>query len=335
MEEVAVSPEGRVFPASIKEFGDVQVLVEVSGVGEGLLPSRELMARGSDQVTARIGDPLSVYVEHQGDGGKWVVSKDMADRLARLEQIERAYEAGQTVQGEVVGEMPGGYAVDIGLKAFLPASQVGLRAPKDPEEVLGQTLDFKIIRYDRGRTNVVLSRRALLEAERDKTLDRLRIGSIVDGTVVRLTEFGAFVDLGTIEGLLHISDLSWGKVSHPSEVVKVGQALTLKVLRFDKKNQKLSLGLRQIEDDPWVNAKTKYPPGTKVRGMVVSKTDYGCFIEVEPGLEGLVHATGPLVSDRAKERLRKTDIGDELPAKVLDLDLTARRLSLAVEETQN
>lgn len=335
MEEVVVAPEGRVLEASVKELGENHVVVNLPGIGEGLVPRRELIPRGSDTVTVGVGDALSVYVEHQAEAGRYFVSKDMADRLAQLEQIERAYESGQTVQGEVVGEMPGGYAVDIGVKAFLPASQVALRAPKDPEEVLGQTLDFKIIRYDRARTNVVLSRRALLEAERDKTLDRLRIGSIVEGTVVRLADFGAFVDLGPVEGLLHISDISWGKITHPSEVVKVGQALTLKVLRFDKKAQKLSLGLRQIEDDPWVQAKTKYPPGTKVRGMVVSKTDFGCFIEIEQGLEGLVHATGPLVSDSAKERLRKTDIGEELSALVLDLDLTARRLSLAVLETQN
>lgn len=335
MEEVVVAPEGRVLEASVKELSENHVVVNLPGVGEGLVPRRELMPRGSDTVTVGVGDAISVYVEHQAEPGRYLVSKDMADRLALLERIERAYESNQTLQGDVVGEMPGGYAVDIGIKAFLPASQVALRAPKDPEEVLGQTLDFKIIRYDRARTNVVLSRRALLEAERDKTLDRLRIGSIVEGTVVRLADFGAFVDLGPVEGLLHISDISWGKITHPSEAVKVGQALTLKVLRFDKKAQKLSLGLRQIEDDPWVQAKTKYPPGTKVRGMVVSKTDFGCFIEIEQGLEGLVHATGPLVSDSAKERLRKTDIGDELSAVVLDLDLTSRRLSLAVEETQN
>ena len=172
----------------------------------------------------------------------------------------------------------------------------------------------------------------MLEVERKKTLEKLRVGSIAKGVVTSIVDYGAFLDVGATEGLLHVTDMSWGRVAHPSKLVKVGQELMVKVLRFDRKNKRLALGLKQVQDDPWALAPEKYPPGAQVTGMIVSKTDYGCFIELEPGVEGLVHSTGPLVTDSARDRLKDTDIGDDLTAKVLDLDLAQKRLSLSLVE---
>ena len=237
------------------------------------------------------------------------------------------------MSGEVVSAIEGGFDVEVmGIRAFLPASQVGLRPVRNPFEVLGHTFNFKVIRFNKSRYNVVLSRKVLLGEERKQTFKRLREGAIVDGVVRSVVDFGAFVDLGAVEGLLHVTDMSYGRLGHPSKVVDVGDKLTVKVLKIDKKARRISLGLKQLEDDPWVDASGRYPKGTEVKGLVVSKTDFGCFIEVEPGLEGLVISKGPMVSDRARAKLRRTDIGDEIEAVVLDLDRAGRRFSLRLKE---
>jgi small subunit ribosomal protein S1 len=196
--------------------------------------------------------------------------------------------------------------------------------------VLGHQFQFKIIRFNESRHNIVVSRRVLLEAEREAILDRIQVGAIVEGRVKSLVDYGAFVDVGGIDGLLHNSDISWGRVKHPSEVLSVGDPVTVKVLKFDKKKRKLSLGLRQIQEDPWLTAGDRYPLGSEVVGPVISKTDYGVFIEIEPGVEGLVHSTGPLVPDAAKEALRKAELGERIKATVLDMDLPKKRISLGL-----
>lgn len=320
--------EGAVVSAAVAALGEDEVIVTLEGGAEGALPFGEVRDRASGEARVKVGDTFPVLVDQRLPGGRYVVSKDKAERLAVMERLEAAFRAGEVVEGQVVGETDGGFSVDVGLKGFLPSSQIGLRPVRDPEQVLGQTFSFKILRVNRERANVVLSRRVLLEAERDKALGRLKVDAIVEGTVRRVLDYGAFVDVGGIDGLLHVSDLSWGRVKHPSDVVKPGQKLMLKVLQFDKETRKLSLGLRQIQDDPWLEVPAKYPVGTAVAGMVISRTDYGCFIEVEPGVEGLVHSTGPMVTPEAKRHLEKAELGDDLAAVVVDLDLAAKRMSL-------
>lgn len=319
--------------ARVTEADDDKLVVTLGeDEGTGVLATSDFTRAGQEHGLV-VGDQLDVYVEQRSqDQSRYVVSKDKADRLASLDRIQRAFEKKETIEGEVVGELEGGFAVDVGLKAFLPSSQVALRPVQDADEVLGQRFTFRIIRFERRRQNIVLSRRALLEGERDKVLSQLKVGAIVKGIVRSLAEYGAFVDIGNSEGLLHVTDMSWGRVKHAAEVVEVGQELLVKVLRFDRKTKRVSLGLKQVQDDPWVAAPNKYPSGAVVTGMVVSKTDYGCFIQVEPGVEGLVHSTGVVATDTAKAALKKADIGDDLTATVVDLDLAQKRLSLKLVE---
>ncbi|MCA9549671.1 MAG: S1 RNA-binding domain-containing protein [Myxococcales bacterium] len=322
---------GTFVPATVTGLTDMHVSVSLPGGVEGLIP-RSDFGRVEGEPAA-VGDAFEVYVE-QESGERYLVSRDKALRMAGLNALEKLHADDAVIEGEVVSATQGGFAVDIGVRAFCPASQISLRPVRDPDELLGQTFRFKIIRFQKARQNIVLSRRALLEREQDKTFGRLKVGALVEGTVRRFAEFGAFVDIGGVEGLLHVGDMSWGRVSKPGEVVSIGQELTLKVLRFDKKAKRISLGLRQCQDDPWLGVPAKYTEGTRVKGLVVSKTDFGCFIEVEPGVEGLVHSTGPMVTATAKKVLDKTDIGDELEARVLDVDQGQKRMSLALFEAE-
>lgn len=321
---------GAFVSATVTRIEDEHVAVSLPGEREGLIPRADL-AWTEDGPGLSVGEALSVYVE-QDSGDRYLVSKDKADRMAALDRIGKLHKAGELVEGEVVGASESGYVIDVGVRAFCPGSQFALRPVKNPEEVLGQTFSFKISRYQKNRQNVVLSRRALLEKERDHAMSRLKVGALVEGTVRRFADFGAFVDIGGLDGLLHISDMSWGRVSKPSQIVAIGDKLTLKVLRFDKKNRRVSLGLRQCQDDPWLAVPDKYGEGTPVKGLVVSKTDYGAFIEIEPGVEGLVLATGPMVTDEAKKRIDKIEIGDDCEAKVLDVDQGQKRMSLVLIE---
>jgi small subunit ribosomal protein S1 len=323
--------EGRVLGATVASLAEDRVLVELEGSARGWLPLADVRDRETGAPRVKAGDRIEVFVEQRA-GGEWQVSRDKAERLALVDRLEARFRAGETVEGMVVGEVDGGFAVDLGLKAFLPASQIAARPVRDPDQVLGQTFALKIIRFDRERANVVVSRRAVVEAERERSLGALKADAIVEGTVRSLVDYGAFVDVGGIDGLLHISDMSWGRVKHPSDVVQVGQRLTVKVLKLDPKAGKVSLGLRQLEDDPWLEVPSKYPVGTQVTGLVVSKTDYGCFLALQPGVDGLVHSTGPMVTDGARAALKKADIGDDLTARVVDLDLSQKRLSLVLVE---
>lgn len=319
---------GAFVAATVTDVAPDHVKVRLEGDAIGTIPAADFGRGGPD---VAVGDAFSVYVEQPSREG-YLVSKDKAERMAALDRIGAAYEAKEIIEGVVVAASGSGYTVDVGVRAFCPGSQFSLRPIRDPEEVLGQTFRFKVSKFQHSRQNVVLSRRRLLEKERDKLFGRLKVGALVDGTVRRFADFGAFVDIGGIDGLLHVDDLSWGRVRKPSDVVSIGDELTLKVLKFDKKSRKVSLGLRQCQDDPWLEVADKYPIGTAVQGQVVAKTDYGCFIEVAPGVEGLVHITGPAVTDTAKKQLEKTDIGDELKAQVIAVDAHAKRMSLALDE---
>ena len=322
--------EGTIVDAAVISVADDQVVVRF-GEGEGFIPIADFKQRRSDQPQINVGDTFRVYVDHRPDEvGRFLASRDKALRLEAFERAKAAFDRNETIEGEIVATVEGGFNIDIGVKAFLPASQFGLRPLRSPDQVLGHRFQFKIIRFNEARHNIVVSRRVLLEAEREAILDRVQVGAIVEGRVKSLVDYGAFVDVGGIDGLLHNSDISWGRVKHPSEVLAVGDPVTVKVLKFDKKKRKLSLGLRQIQEDPWLTAGERYPLDAEVEGPVISKTDYGVFIEIEPGVEGLVHSTGPLVPDAAKEALRKVELGERIKAKVLDMDLPKKRMSLGL-----
>lgn len=328
-ETVHEALDGRFLPADVVRADLDPIQVRLSTGQDGTLHRSDLNVSERTSLTE---SSFRVYVEHGVQDGSYVVSKDKADRMACLDRVQEAFESEQLIDGEVVSVTEGGFHVDVGVKAFLPASQIALRPIKDPDEVLGRSFRFRIIRFSRGRQNVVLSRRSLLEAERDETLSRLKVGALVDGTVVRLADFGAFVDVGGAEGLLHLRDMSWGRIRNPEEVVHVGQQLKLKVLRFERKAKRVYLGLRQVQDDPWLKVPEKYPAGTRVRAFAVSKTDYGVFVEVERGVEGLVMMAGPMVTATAKRALAAVDIGDELDVVVFDIDPSQKRMSLTLHE---
>ena len=314
---------------------DDQALIRLDGKGRGaeaVVPIGDFRIARSDAPQVSVGDQIRVHIEHlASDGRRWIGSRDKALRLAVFQKVLESYRAGEQVEGEVVGTVDGGFSVDIGVRAFLPASQVGMRPVRRAEEVLGERFTFKIIRFDRSRQNIVVSRRVLLEAERDERMRRLRKGALVEGTVKSFTDYGAFVDIGAgIEGLLHIEEMSWGRIRRPQEAVKMGDKLTCKVILLDKEKKRISLSLRQLQDDPWLTLPQKYPEGTVVKGFVVSKTDFGVFIELEPGLEGLIHSTGALVGPNDAALLRQVDMGDEIAGRIADIDLDARRLSLVL-----
>ncbi|MEM7674785.1 MAG: S1 RNA-binding domain-containing protein [Myxococcota bacterium] len=333
-ESVAPEPipqylDGTFRSAKVLNVESDRIIVSVSERARAEIPSDEFGA------TPAVGDTFTVFVDTtiRRDPLRYVASKEKADRIKPFDELAKAHESGTPVSGEVVSAIEGGFDVDVmGVRAFLPASQVGLRPVRNQFEVLGHTFNFKIIRFNKSRYNVVLSLKVLLGAARKQTFTRLREGAIVEGVVRSVVDFGAFVDLGAVEGLLHVTDMSYGRLGHPSKLVDVGDKLTVKVLKIDKKNRRISLGLKQLEDDPWVGADERYPKGKQVRGLVVSKTDFGCFIEVEPGLDGLVISKGPMVSEAAQAKLKRTDIGDEIEAEVLDIDLAGHRFSLRLKE---
>lgn len=334
MTELEVQVEdlrGEFVDAIVTSINDEHVTVSLRSEAQGMIPRADLVRIGSAELGVNVGDSFSVYVE-QPMGEHYLVSKDKADRMAQFDRLGALKRAGELVEGEVVGIADGGFVIDVGVRAFCPGSQFALRPVRNPDQLLGQTFTFKIARFEKNRQNVVLSRRALLEKERDTAVGRIKVGALVQGKVVRFTDFGAFVDIGGVDGLLHIGDMSWGRINKPSEIVELGEELTLKVLKFDKKNQRISLGLRQCNDDPWLTVAETYPAGTRVNGPIVSKTDFGCFIDIGRGIEGLVHVTGPMVTDTAQKVLNKADIGDELEATVLDLDISQKRMSLALHE---
>jgi small subunit ribosomal protein S1 len=290
-------------------------------------------------VLVRPGDEVDVLLEEsEGEDGRVVISKEKADRLKVWDDISKAYKADEAVEGMVLSRVKGGLAVDIGVKAFLPGSQVDLRPVRNLEHIVGQRLQFKIIKFNKRRANIVLSRRALLESERKKmretTLQTLAPGQIVDGVIKNLTDYGAFIDLGGIDGLLHVTDMSWGRVNHPSEIFHVGDEIKVKVLKFDSDNERVSLGLKQIQPDPWIDASMRYPIGKRISGRVVSLAEYGAFLELEPGIEGLIHVSEMSWTKRIKHPSKVVSVGDTVEAVVLDVDERDRKISLGMKQIE-
>jgi small subunit ribosomal protein S1 len=331
--------EGEIVKGKVIHVGKDNVVVDIGYKSEGTISASEFLVDG--QMTVKAGDVIDVFLESREDeNGLCVVSKEKADRLKVWDEISAACERDELIEGVISTRVKGGLSVTIrgGVKAFLPGSQVDLRPVRNLDNLLGKSHRFKVIKFNKKRGNIVLSRRVLLEKERaalkEQTLDKLKEGQIVEGIVKNLTEYGAFIDLGGIDGLLHITDMSWGRVTHPSELFQVGDHVRVKVLKFNTETERVSLGLKQMMEDPWTHAQQKYPPGTVVRGKVVSLKDYGAFIEIEQGIEGLIHISEMSWTRRVKHPSKMLAIGDTVEAVVLDIDPTQNRISLGMKQLE-
>src|SRR3954466_10593675 len=330
---------GTIVSGIVVEIRNDVVVVNAGLKSEGIVPIEQFMSeRGELEV--KVGDEVKVALDAIEDGfGETRLSREKAKRSLVWDELETAQQANATVVGKISGKVKGGFTVDIkDVRAFLPGSLVDVRPVRDPVYLEGKELEFKIIKLDRKRNNVVVSRRAVVETEfseeREKLLERLTEGAVVKGVVKNLTDYGAFVDLGGIDGLLHITDMAWKRVRHPSEVVNVGDELEVRVLRFDRERNRVSLGLKQLGEDPWVAIARRYPTGTRLFGKVSNVTDYGCFVELEPGVEGLVHVSEMDWTNKNVNPAKLVQVGDEVEVMVLDVDEERRRISLGIKQTQ-
>ncbi|WP_028315879.1 30S ribosomal protein S1 [Desulfatibacillum aliphaticivorans] len=328
--------EGEVVTGKIIQIDKDYVLVDIGYKSEGLIPIREFI-EPDGTVAAEIGDEVEVMVERLDSEDEGVmVSKEKASKIKVWEEIKVAYEEEGIVEGTITHRVKGGFSVDIGVPAFLPGSQVDLRPVRDLDSMVGKVFTFKVLKYNRKRSNIVLSRRVILEKEREEqrssTLQNIHEGKVVEGVVKNITEYGVFVDLGGIDGLLHITDISWGRVKHPSELFGVGQTITVKVLDLDLERERVSLGMKQLKEDPWTTASDRYPVGERVSGKVVSLTDYGAFVELEEGIEGLIHVSEMSWTRKIRHPSKVVSVGDDLEAVVLDIKPSNRRVSLGMKQ---
>ncbi|MFH1124781.1 MAG: 30S ribosomal protein S1 [Pseudomonadota bacterium] len=330
--------EGGLVKGEIVQVNKEFVLVDIGYKSEGMIPISEFTdAKGN--VDARVGDMLDVVLERrEDDEGVILLSKEKAAKIRIWDEIKEIYERGGTIEGKIISRVKGGMSVDIGLPAFLPGSQINLKPIKDFDAYIGKAYDFKILKYNKRRANIVLSRRAILEGERavlrEKTLQQLKNGAVLDGTVKNITEYGLFIDLGGVDGLLHITDMSWGRVAHPSELYKLGDPVTVKVLNYDPESGKVSLGLKQLKPDPWTEADEKYPIGIKIKGRVVSLADYGAFVEVEEGIEGLIHVSEMSWTRKVRHPSQTVKVGETVEAMVLNIDSENKRISLGLKQVE-
>jgi len=328
--------EGQIINGKIIEISKGMATVDVGFKSEGIVQLHEFPDDGKNMA---IGDEVEVFLERVEDNdGNVVLSKEKANKIKLWDELVKTYEADEIIEGTVVAKAKGGLTVDIGLKAFLPGSQIDLRPIRNLEKLIGEKFQMRIIKMNKKRGNIVLSRRVLLEEQRkhsrSETLQKLEEGNLVDGIVKNITEYGVFIDLGGIDGLLHITDMSWGRVNHPSEMFSIGDKVQVMVLKFDKEKERVSLGLKQITPDPWVNVDEKYPVETRIKGKVVSITDYGVFVELEKGIEGLVHISEMSWSRHVKHPSKIVSIRDEVEAVVLTLDKEKKRISLGMKQIE-
>ncbi|MDD5435551.1 MAG: 30S ribosomal protein S1, partial [Nitrospira sp.] len=313
------------------------VVVDVGYKSEGTVPISEFSAE--ELKTVKPGDSIEVFIEEREDAeGNILLSKEKADRRKIWEKMDELYKLGKAVTGKIVGKVKGGLNVDIGIKAFLPGSQIDVRPIKDLDRMVGQTCNVKIIKMDQKRGNVVVSRRATIEEQikkmREQTLEALGEGQLLDGFVKNITDYGVFVDLGGIDGLLHITDISWGRIGHPSEVFKVGEKISVKVLKYDNETGRVSLGYKQRTPDPWITVDDKYPINSRIQGKIVSITDYGAFVLIEEGVEGLIHISDMSWSGEVKHPSRVVAVGEIVTAAVLNLDKQNRKISLGLKQVE-
>ena len=328
--------EGQIIQGTVIELAKGLATIDVGFKSEGNIHLHEFPNNGQDM---SVGDEVEVFLERSEDNdGNVVLSKEKANKIKLWDELVSKYEAEEIIDGTIIAKAKGGLTVDIGLKAFLPGSQIDLRPIRNLEKLIGEVFQMRIIKMNKKRGNIVLSRRALLEEKRQnsraETLQQLEENSLIAGVVKNITEYGIFVDLGGIDGLLHITDMSWGRVNHPSEMFSMGDKLEVMVLKFDKEKERVSLGLKQITADPWVSVDEKYPINKKIKGKVVSITDYGVFVELEKGIEGLVHISEMSWSRHIKHPSKIVSIRDEVAAVVLTLDKEKKRISLGMKQME-
>jgi small subunit ribosomal protein S1 len=330
--------EGEVVNGRIISVDKDHVLVDIGYKSEGQIRIHEFRDE-TGEIRAEVGDTVEVMVEWWDDENEVVVlSKEKAEKVKVWEEIKETYDNEGTIGGTITSRVKGGFSVDIGVQAFLPGSQADLRPIRNLDEMVGKTFDFKILKYNRKRSNIVLSRRVILEAEREAkrsaTLASIHEGKVVDGVVKNITEYGVFVDLGGVDGLLHITDISWGRVKHPSDLFAIGDEIQVKILNLDLEKERVSLGMKQLTPDPWTIAAEKYPVGSRVTGRVVSLTDYGAFVELEEGIEGLIHVSEMSWTRKIRHPSKVVAVGDEVEAVVLDIKPDARRISLGMKQAR-
>jgi small subunit ribosomal protein S1 len=327
--------EGEVVTGKVMEIGDDRVLVDIGYKSEGVVDKSEF-AQPSELST---GDVFDFYIDDpENDQGMPILSKFKADRIKNWEKVQTIYEDDGVIEGTITRRVKGGLKVDIGIDAFMPASQLTFRPTGDLERYIGEKMELKIIKLTKRRRNVVVSRRKLLEEQRadekEKLLTAIEVGQILKGEVKNITDFGAFVDVGGIDGLLHVTDMSWGRVKHPSQIVQVGQELDVKVLSFDPQSERISLGLKQNTENPWLTAIERYPIGGVARGRIVSMTDYGAFIQLEEGIEGMVHVSEMSWTRRVRHPNELIQLGDEVDVMILTVDAGSEKIALGIKQTQ-
>ena len=329
--------QGEVVVGTIIEIAKEYVVVDIGYKSEGQIQIHEFTNQNGE-ITAKVGDTVDVLLERlETEDGDIVLSKEKAAKIKVWDDIHEAYNDNTPLKGKIIARVRGGFTVDItGIHAFLPGSQVDLRPVRDMSTMMNKVFEFRVLKYNKRRGNVVVSRRALLEElrniQREETLKKIQEVDIMEGAVKNITDFGAFIDLGGLDGLLHITDMSWGKVNHPSEILTIGDEITVKILNFDSEKKRVSLGLKQLVPDPWLTAAERYPMGAKVTGRVVSLTDYGAFIEVEPGIEGLIHLSEMSWTRKIRHPSQVLNVGDEIEAVVLDIKPEERRISLGLKQ---
>ncbi len=330
---------GSILTGKVVEVNNDVVIVDAGLKSEAVIPA-EQFRNESGEIEAHVGDEVEVALDAVEDGfGETRLSREKAKRARTWKRLEDAFEKGEVVNGVITGRVKGGFTVDVDLvRAFLPGSLVDVRPVRDPSYLEGKVLEFKVIKLDQKRNNVVVSRRAVVEeeysAEREELLEQLQEGAVLKGIVKNLTDYGAFVDLGGIDGLLHITDMAWKRVKHPSEVVNVGDEIQVKVLKFDRERQRVSLGMKQLGEDPWQAIARRYPPGTRLFGTVTNLADYGAFVEIEEGVEGLVHVSEMDWTNKNVAPSKVVQVGDEVEVMVLDIDEERRRVSLGIKQCQ-
>jgi len=337
LKEIVMQP-GKIVEGTVVAIDNETVTVDAGLKSEGVIPLDQFKNELTGEIEVNVGDTVHVALEAVEDGfGETKLSRERAKRLECWIELEKAFENSESVTGMITGKVKGGFTVDVqGIRAFLPGSLVDVRPVRDTTHLENKELEFKVIKLDQKRNNVVVSRRSVIEqessAERDSLLENLQEGQTVKGIVKNLTDYGAFVDLGGVDGLLHITDMAWKRVKHPGDVVQVGDEIDVKVLKYDAERTRVSLGLKQLGEDPWVEIENRYPEGARIKGRVSNLTDYGCFVEVEEGVEGLVHVSEMDWTNKNIHPSKVVSLGDEVEVMVLDIDGERRRISLGIKQ---
>lgn len=326
---------GAVVKGTVVGINETHVMVDVGYKSEGQIPRAEFLNR-EGELEVKVGDEVDVFFDSEGDNGGIILSRQRAESIKVWERIEKAYEEGSAIEGTIVGRVKGGFKVDMGVTAFLPGSHVDLRPTRNLDKFVGKKERFLVLKYNRMRGNVVVSRRDLMERERgalkEDTLKVLEEGVILEGTVKTITGYAAFVDVGGIDGILHITDMSWGRINHPSEIVKLGERIKVVVLKFDVEKERLSLGMKQLLPDPWEGVREKFPVGARVQGRVVSLMDYGAFVELDKGIEGLIHVSEMSWTKKVLHPSKVLQVGETVEVQVLNVDPSQRRIALGLKQ---